>query len=215
MLKEMLSIRNYMVLILMGVFIVLACEKEEEELPEVRLFRPVSAEIKSTGGTWFSAEWDRIKGAVSYSVEISVDSFETSYASVEIDTNYILFENLGEEQYYYLRVRANAEDPEFSSRWAYFGKIWVGRVPTILLKQDFGETTATSFIVRWEAEDDIPTRLVVTKSSDGTVVQEIELTEDDIAAEMVEVTGLTSGTLYKVYIYSGDKSLGYELFLTL
>jgi len=214
MFKMNFSIRNYILPLFVGFLIVQACETEEE-LPEVRLFRPVSAEIESTGGTWFSAEWDKIKGAESYTAEISVDSFETIYESVELDTNYILFENLPEENHFFFRVRANAEESEFNSEWAFLGKIWVGRMPTILLKQDFGETTSTSVVVRWEEEDDVPTRLEVTKSSDGTLVQEVELTGDDQSAEMVEVTGLTTNTLYKIYIFSGEKALGYELFLTL
>lgn len=195
-------------------FLIVACEPQEEELPEVRLFRPVSAIIESTGGTWFSAEWDRIRGAVSYSAEISVDSFETIYQTTAVDTNFILYENLSEESHYYFRVRANAEDPEFNSHWAFLGKVWVGRMPTILLKQDFGETTSSSVVVRWEAEEDVPTRLEVIKSSDGTLIEEIELSADDVASEMKEITGLSSSTLYKIYIFSGEKSLGYELFLT-
>lgn len=215
MYKKNLFHRNYIPVLLFVLLIMNACEPKEEELPEVRLFRPVSADIESTGGTWFSAEWDRIKGAVSYTAEISVDSFVTNYESTEIDTNYILYENLLEERHYYFRVRANAPDPEFNSRWAFLGKVWVGRMPTILLKQDFGETTSSSVIVRWEAEEDIPTKLVVYKSSDDSLVQEVTLTEDDLVAEMKEITGLSSSTLYKIYIYSGEKSLGYELFLTL
>ncbi|HDS07535.1 MAG TPA: hypothetical protein ENO05_07900, partial [Bacteroides sp.] len=192
-----LSFRDYILPFLAIVLIVQACDQTEDPLPEVRLFRPVSADIESTGGTWFSAEWDRIKGAVSYTAEISVDSFEIIYKSVEIDTNYVLFENLEEEMHYFLRVRANAENPEFNSHWAFMGKVWVGRMPTILLKQDFKETTSTSVVARWKAETDIPTHLEVIKRSDNSVIKEIELTGDDLAAEMVEITGLAPNTLYK------------------
>lgn len=211
--KKIFGIRYIILPAIIGMFMLNACEPEEEELPEVRLFRPSSTEIKSSG-TWFSAEWRKIKGAVSYTAEVSVDSFETNYLTAEVDTSYVLFENLDESTTYFVRVRANDEDPEFSSKWAYFGKIWIGRMPTILQPQNFSETTANSFIVRWEAEDDVPTTLKVTKNSDGSLIHDITLTEDDLSAEFKEVTDLSPGTLYRVTIYSGEQSLGYELFLT-
>ncbi len=202
-------------IILLSLFVLTASSScsDEEALEPVRLFRPVSADIESRG-TWFKAEWNKIKGAVSYTAEISKDSFETSYRTVEVIENNYMFENLDELTTYFFRLKANAPDTVFSSRWAYLGKVWIGKIPSILKPQSLKDATSTSVIVRWEVVDDFPTRIKVTLNSDGSVVQELDLTEGDINSSSKLITGLNPSTLYKIFIYNEDTSMGSELFFT-
>src|SRR5690349_9126015 len=66
-----------------------AC-KEDEVYPETRLFRPVLNEDLSASGNSIIINMGNLKKAVSYTVQISRDTFKTIDYTIESDTNYIV-----------------------------------------------------------------------------------------------------------------------------
>ena len=102
--------------------VISACKKTDD-LGQSRLFRPVNKEPLVSEGNWVLASWQAIKGAQSYTVQISKDTFKTILVSRTIDTSAYLFEGLEWNRRYQVQVKANSADSGFSSRMSYLGEI--------------------------------------------------------------------------------------------
>jgi hypothetical protein len=111
--------------------LILAACKKKDDLEQVRLFRPVVKDALVSNGNWIGASWQPINGAVTYTAQVSRDTFRTIIASVTIDTNVYVFQNLDWDKLYQVQVRANAADTTYSSRFSNLGSIRTARFPTI------------------------------------------------------------------------------------
>ncbi|MBF9255058.1 DUF5123 domain-containing protein [Pontibacter sp. 172403-2] len=191
-----------------------ACEKEEELTGPDRLFRPVQKGLMESQGNWISASWQKNKGAVAYKVEISRDTFKTIDYSVEVDTNAIVFEDLLWDQLYQIQVQALAQDPSKNSGLSFLGEMKTAKFPTILVTPTSNDVTDVAAIVRWTNSGDAVTSIKVLNAADSSLVSEVALTADDIAAQQKVVTGLTGATGYIIYLYSGETMRGWENYTT-
>lgn len=110
-----------------------SCKDQTDENEQVRLFRPVNITTGAVENT-LSFTWSKIAEAVSYDVELykkqSVKTDGTEYlnrelvASAEqIELNEWTIAGLEYETTYYFRVRANAADRTFNSRYTSFTEI--------------------------------------------------------------------------------------------
>src|SRR5690349_2510066 len=131
------------------ILLILAACKKTETLEPVRLFRPVLKEALVSNGNWIGASWQPISGAVTYTAQVSRDTFRTVLATATIDTNVYVFQNLDWDKLYQVRVRANAADTAFNSRFSDLGSIRTPRFPTILNTPTSAEVTEEAVKVSW------------------------------------------------------------------
>ncbi len=73
-----------------AIVLVASCKKKNEMDEQTRLFRPVIAGQLSTVNNGIVASWQNIRGAASYTVQVSRDTFRTIDASINvINTNVV------------------------------------------------------------------------------------------------------------------------------
>lgn len=190
-----------------------ACKKDDLENP-VRLFRPVLKGPLLSDGNWIEANWQAIKEAESYTIELSRDTFNTIFKTVLVDTNMYVFEELEWDKLYQLQVRANAKDTSFNSKWSTLGAIKTAKFPTILNTPTINDITDAAVKVSWATSGDPVTAIKILLWSDSSVVKEVNLATGDISNAYKIVSGLTSGTQYIIYLYSGAKVRGWADFST-
>jgi hypothetical protein len=193
-------------------FALAACKKTED-LGTVRLFRPVLKTLESEGN-WVRATWQPIKGANSYSVQISKDTFKTFVQSVVVDTNSVRFDNLLWNQLYQVQVKAVAADTTYNSKISYLGSIKTPRFPTIMLSPTISDVTDEAIKVRWVNSGAAVTSIKIFKLSDSSLVRDVPLTTTDASNQYKVISGLSSNTTYIVYLYSGTSLRGWDNFTT-
>ncbi|MBC7948799.1 MAG: DUF5123 domain-containing protein [Chitinophagaceae bacterium] len=196
------------------VVLILAACKKTEDPEQVRLFRPVLKEALESQGNWIKASWQPIKGAESYTAEISRDTFRTIIASVTLDTNVTTFLNLDWDKLYQVQVRANAVDTQYNSRMSPLGSIRTPRFPTILNTPTLSEVTDEAVKVSWTTSGAAVTSVKILNASDSSVVTTVNLTPTDVTNQYRIISGLTSSTGYIIYLYSGTSVRGWADFTT-
>jgi hypothetical protein len=191
-----------------------ACKKDADLPEQERLFRPVLKGTLEAGGNYIDAAWERMEGAISYTVEISRDTFKTIDQSITIDSARTTFLNLKWDQTYRLQVKANAPDSAKNSRWGYLGEIKTPKFPTILFTPGASDINATQVRVTWKREGAEVTGIKILNASDSSVAKDVTLTAADVNAQFKVVDGLTPGSPYIIYLYSGTSLRGWENFST-
>jgi hypothetical protein len=191
-----------------------ACKKDDVEDSQNRLFRPVGTEELKSEGNWVAASWQAIKGAETYTVQLSRDTFRTIDATQTVDTNYILFENLLWSQNYQVQVRANAKDTTFNSKMSYLGNVKTAKFPSILTPPTLADATDEALKISWTNSGNPVTSIKVLKASDSSVVKEVTLTATDVTNKYKIVTGLPSNTQFIVLLYSGTTLRGADNYAT-
>ena len=191
-----------------------ACKKTEQLTGPDRLFRPVLKEDLTSDGNWIAVSWEPIKDAVSYTVELSKDSFRTILSSATVDTTYYLFENLKWEQLYQVQVKSNAQDTSKSSKFSNLGSIKTARFPSILNIPVSSEISDNAVKVSWANSGAAVTEVKILKASDSSVVKDVTLTSTDISNMYRIVSGLKGTTDYIIFLYSGTTVRGWANFTT-
>jgi len=191
-----------------------ACKKEEALTGPNRLFRPVLKAALQADGNWVAASWQNVKGSVSYTVEISRDSFKTVDISVTVDTNYHLFQNLKWEQAYQVQVKANAENTENNSMFSNLGSIKTPRFPTILNTPGIEDIADNSVKVSWANSGETVTGIKILNATDSSVVKESSVSATDVTNMYKIVTGLQSSAKYIIFLYSNTTVRGWANFTT-
>jgi hypothetical protein len=195
------------------VLILGACHKNED-LEQVRLFRPVIKDALESQGNWIKASWQPISGAVSYTVQVSRDTFRTILATATLDTNVYTFQNLDWDKLYQVQVKANASDTVYNSKMSTLGAIRTPRFPTILNTPTISEITEDAVKVSWTTGGAAVTTVKILKASDSSVVTTANLTPTDVTNQYRVVTGLAPSTGYIIFLYSGTSVRGWADFTT-
>jgi hypothetical protein len=182
-----------------------------EELPETEpgIFRPlyVDGQIVVTGNS-IQYAWYGIKGAASYTFEISADSFKTApIRSVVLEETKIKVEGLGYEASYLARVRANAQDGSTVSGWmlAPIQTVEKRVVAYVLNNVDRMQITNTSARITWNkgfVNDSLSIKAVNTSEP----ARGIKLSANDIANAYYDFTQLTPNSRYEVTIYNSKNA---------
>ncbi|MFY7839667.1 MAG: DUF5123 domain-containing protein [Lacibacter sp.] len=199
---------------LAATLVFIACKKVEDLGEAPRLFRPVIKDALQSEGNWIKVSWQSIKGATSYTAEISVDSFKTVAGRVTTDTNVHLFENLYWEKLYQVRVKANAADTSHNSKFADLGAIKTARFPTILNVPSLSEVNDNSVKVSWTTSGAAVTEVKVLLATDSSVVKTAALNGTDVTNAYKLVSGLNASTAYIIFLYSGTTVRGWANFTT-
>lgn len=192
----------------------IACKKIDDPGEAPRLFRPAIKDALESNGNWIKASWQAVSGSASYTAEISTDSFKTVAATVKVDTNIHLFENLYWEKLYQVRVKANAADTAKNSKFASLGEIKTARFPTILNVPADNEVLDNAVKVSWTNSGAAVTEVKILKASDSSVVKTVALTAQDITNAYKIVSGLNGATPYIIFLYSGSTVRGWANFAT-
>lgn len=182
--------------------------KKDDELEMVRLFRPVLAGDLVSDGNWIKAGWQSIKGAASYTVQLSRDTFKTIDRTVDVDSAGIYLEDLRWDQLYQIQVKANANDSVYNSRYSMLGNIKTLRFPTILNVPGDSEVAADQVKISWTADPN-PVTLIKVLNVDSTLVKDVALDATDRTNLFKVVTGLSASTEYIIYLYSGTTVRGW------
>lgn len=194
--------------------VIAACKKNDDLGEAPRLFRPVLKEDLVSEGNWIKASWQAVKGANSYTAEISTDTFKTITASLVVDTNYALFENLKWEKLYQVQVKANAEDTARNSGISSLGVIKTARFPTILNVPALSEVNDNSVKVSWTNGGAAVTDIKILLAADSSIAATATLDASDVANAYKVVSGLNASTAYIIFLYSGTTVRGWADFTT-
>lgn len=199
-------------LIVLTAFI--ACKKTEDLGEAPRLFRPVMKEALESNGNWIRASWQSVKGATSYTAQVSRDTFRTIVSTVTLDTNVVVFEDLLWDKLYQVRVQAIAADTSKNSKISSLGEIKTARFPTILNIPASNEVNDNSVKVSWSNSGDAVTGIKILLWSDSSEVANATVTPTDVTNQYKIVSGLNGNTAYIVYLYSGTTVRGWADFIT-
>ena len=199
--------------LLLIVAIIASCKKDDlGEAP--RLFRPVLKGVVDAPDNSIHASWQTVKGASSYTVQLSRDTFRTIDRSLTIDSVSVLLENVKWDQRYQLQVRANSVDSAKNSRFAYLGETKTPKFPTILKTATINDVTEVSAIMRWTKSGEEVTEIRVYDKPEGTLLRTLALSAADVQNQYRVVSGLAGSTSYYMELYSGIKLRGYETYTT-
>ena len=211
--NKMTAVRNILLVVLAAGFVFSACKKDEELSGPDRLFRPNLKGSLKANANWIQAGWESIKGADSYTVELSRDTFKTIDRSVTVDTNVVLVENLKWNQLYQVQVKANASDPTKDSKMGSLGEIKTPKFPSILKAIESSDIQDISVRVRWTNSGTAVSKLKVYLLSDSSFVKDVELTQEDVTKQE-KIVSLTPDTKYIIYLYSGETLRGWDNYTT-
>src|SRR6056300_89530 len=217
-------LKSPLVLIAAVVLGFVACQKDEPIVFEdVRLFRPVlSTDLYAEGNT-IVAEMGNLKAANGYIMEVSRDSFATVEYQVQVDTNIVrlnesvLGESLFWNMIYQVRATALAENPELNSKPSLLGSVRTETFPTILQEPTYYDILDVKARIEWETLG-LPVTGIKAFAADDlrlkTPLLEFEVSEEENAAGLSIIDGLSPDTLYQIAIYSGDELRGWRNYQT-
>lgn len=210
--------------LLTGILIFFYACKEEDVYPETRLFRPVLNENLRGEGNTIVVNMGAMKKAVSYTLEISRDTFKTIDYTLQIDTNYVVINTEllnGDPLYwnmlYQIRATAHAADPAYDSKVSDLGNVRTEKFPTILNTPKNYDVTDVAAHVTWTVSGSAATKIVLYAGNDLKLLT--PLTSFDLSQEAQEtgetyIDGLTPATKYQVALYSEDVLRGWVDYTT-
>ena len=194
-----------------------SCKKtglQKEDGVADRLFRPTIDGSLTADGNYITASWQKVTGAVTYTVQVSRDTFKTIDQSYTIDSAHITFLNLQWEKLYQVQVRANSADTLKSSKMGLLGAIKTPKFPTILNTPGVSDLTDVAVRVSWATSGATVTTIKILKASDSSVVTTVTLTPSDVANAYNIINGLVPSTNYIIFLYSGTSVRGWANFST-
>ena len=206
--------KNILFLFTIVLLVIVSCKKEEVLTGPDRLFRPVIKTALQADGNWVAASWQKVKGSVSYTVEISRDTFKTIDVSVSLDTNYYLFQDLKWEQAYQVQVKANSENAEHNSFFSNLGNIKTPKFPTILNTPGIADIADNAVKVSWENSGETVTGIKILNATDSSVVKDVSVLATDITNMYKIISGLQSSSKYIIFLYSNTTVRGWANFTT-
>lgn len=226
MMKKINILYAAVLLILMSTFT--ACEEFGFPVDEShkRLFSPVTFATENITATGVDFTFSKVKGADSYTIELSEDSlqFATIVRTIELSADTLSYAP-GSETVYLIRVSELNGGMPMSARLksiASDGKLpeskWSELFFKTLSEQIFvnvlaSEKTDMSVILRWNASGAGVTHIMMTNTLDNSSVR-VDLTAEDKAASMKLIEGLAGGTTYIAEIFNNANKRGTLTFRT-
>lgn len=219
------NISRALLFLIAGVTMVLAACEKEVTYEKTRLFRPVlNEELKAVGNS-IIVNMGNIKEAVSYTIELSRDTFATIDYTIQADTNYVVIDDAllnGDPLFwntlYQVRVTAHAADPQYDSKVSDLGNVRTERFPSILNIPEPADVIDVAARVSWQVAGAAVTKIRTFTTSDLKLTTPLAEFDVDAAAQAngeFIVTGLDPETAYQIAIYSGTTLRGWETYLTL
>lgn len=203
---------------------VIACTEDDEVFEKTRLFRPVLNERLSSEANTIIVDMGSLKEAVSYTLEVSRDTFKTIDYTIDTDTSYVVIDKslVGEELLwdtrYQVQATAHASDPQYDSKVSDLGGVRTSRFPSVLNAPATYDVTDVAARVTWTVSGAPITMIKVFSISDLRLedpLNEYEVPTEDQETGETFIDGLDPSTGYQIAIYSGDNLRGWVKYFTL
>ncbi len=186
---------------------------EITELDFSRLLSPTELDVRVINQTSARLTWRSVKNASSYVVEFHQNGELNFEGSPVVTVEGVTFDQLplivpgfeGETEYS-ARVKAAGEEIA-DSKW--ISAVFATDPEQIFFPLDPEEVTFEGVTLRWPAGESV-THILLTP---GEIQR--DLTEDEIARGVVEITGLESETEYIATLKDGERTRGTMVFTTL
>lgn len=180
-----------------------SCKQDEDFLLADRLFRPI-VKTSTISGTWIKIEWDKYKGAKSYELELSTDTFKTILRSNRTDSTRFTFTNLEFDTKYQIRYRSVGDSIVASGdtiRSAYsIVNLATIDYPTYLKTPESADIIDKSIRVKWNVTSLVYTRFDIMVSKDS-VYKSVTISANENATGEKIISGLQPTTTYYVKIF--------------
>lgn len=210
--------KSYILLIasLFVLLIQLSCDKDEDNEPAPRIFRPIAQfdnSIENTLIVYFKA----IDGAVLYEADLSEDStFQRIEKTVLISPDtaeimynttkytHIRFDNLLAAQDYFIRLRAIHADTTMNSEY-YELK---ATTQTIFVNPTANEILDVAFKAKWDVKGNLLTKITIRLAETNEFVADYWVLDSENENGIKVIDGLQGNTSYIIYLYSRDRLRG-------
>lgn len=209
---------------MLGIIAFSACKEEETIYEQTRLFRPVLNEDLFSEGNSIIVNMGKLKEAISYTLEVSRDTFQTVEYLIETDTSYVVIDKelVGEELFwntlYQVRATARASESVYDSKAADLGNVRTQRFPTILNEPARYDVTDIAARVTWINAGAAVTGMKVFAAEDlkltTPLFEERPVTSEEALAGVAIQEGLEPETEYQIAIYSGEQLRGWVNYTT-
>src|SRR5688572_23035281 len=193
--------------------ILFAC-KDDEIFPETRLFQPVLSDDLSSKDNTITVNMGKMKRAISYTIEVSRDTFKTLDYTLETEENLVVLneERLGGKPLYWntlyqIRAVAHAEDPQYDSRPSMLGNVRTEKFPSIMTPPSAADVVDVGARIFWSKIGAPVTSIKVYAATDLgllTPLFEHAVSAEDQDALTKVIYGLQPGTTYTIGIYSDE-----------
>jgi hypothetical protein len=193
-----------------------SCKEDEDLLLADRLFRPI-VKTSTISGTWIRIEWDKYKGAKSYELELSTDTFKTILRSNRTDSTRFTFTNLEFDTKYQIRYRSVGDSIVASGDTirSAFNIVNLATIdyPTYLKTPESSDIIDKSIRVKWNLTSLVYTRFDIMVSKDS-VYKSVTITPEENAAGEKIIAGLQPTTTYFVKIFDETGYKGKKIIKT-
>lgn len=194
-----------------------SCQQDEFAYAKVGdLFQPkfvlTAPVVKSNS---IAVVWYKVNDAVSYTVELHLDNYYSSlFKSYTITDTQILMDDIPYKTQFYIRVRANSDNAQFNSQWAYTNALTEERpdYAHILKSVEDVNITETEVTVSWTVDAANPVDSIAVAPAQSKEIPSIgrKLTQAEISSGQAKIQGLEKSTAYTVNVYDNNKPRVYD-----
>ncbi len=182
---------------------------EVTELDLIRCLEPMNLSAKIKNGDQVTFNWDVIKGADLYALELySNAEMTTKVGSYSLkDTQVPFTVKLEADSKYYFRVQSQTslEGIEFS-KWSVYGKAVETYAVKSLLNLEVTARAENSLSLKWDIDPEVTHITCGVEGGEG--VETTNLTADEIAAGAATIGNLAASTNYIVTLYFKSANRG-------
>ncbi|GAB3235119.1 DUF5123 domain-containing protein [Algoriphagus aestuariicola] len=217
-----INISRLLLLAVFGILGFTACKEDEMVYEQTRLFRPVLNEELFSEANTIIVNMGNLRQAVSYTLEVSRDTFKTVDYLIETDTAYVVVDKnlVGEDLFwntlYQVRATARAADAQYDSKASDLGNVRTQRFPSIINDPSTYDVIDIAARVTWVKAGAAVTSTKVFAGDDLKLTTPL-MPEQPVEGDLAEtvVTGLEPDTQYQIAIYSDDVLRGWAAYTTL
>lgn len=215
--RNTIQFKSLLLFILIGSAFFISCNDEKFLGNPNRLFRPIVKKA-TYSGTWINLQWDRYTGAISYEIQLSVDSFKTILRTDRTDSTIHLVSGLDYDTHYQIRMRSIGDSilstgDTIRSDYYTLPDITTLDYPTFLTAPTSSDVIDNSIRVKWTVNSIVYTRIDVMVTKDS-VYKSVTLDANDNQAGMKIISGLQPATSYYVKIFQNNNYMGKKIFKT-
>lgn len=221
--KRAIYILSFLSMILLGGMLN-SCQQDEFAYAKVGdLFQPKIMDISLSDantptlvkGNSIALVWYKVNDAVSYTVELHLDNYYSSlFKSYTITDTQILMDDIPYKTQFYIRLRANSDNPQFNSQWAYTNALTEERpdYAHILQPVEKFNITETEVTVNWTVDAANPVDSIAVAPAQSKEIPAIgrKLTQAEISLGQAKIEGLEKSTAYNVNVYDTKKPRVYD-----
>ena len=213
-----INFKTLFLLLVLSTGLFVSCQDDAFLAGPNRLFRPI-IQSPTAYQTSIQLVWAKYKGAKSYELNLSVDSFKTMLKDDRTDSTTHTFTGLNYDTKYQIRIRAIgdsilANGDTIKSQYFVVQDVTTLDYPTKLISPTSSDIIDNSVRLFWNQSSAVYTRIDICLNKDSAAVGSVSLTDADNLAGVKIVKGLQPSTTYYLKIYQGDAYMGKKIVKT-